>query len=495
MNRTTLNQSKTNNLVQNQFQVQTNLAGSTHSSNAALSSNIRVRRSASQSQTKSATPSYTRLEAESLKLSTYRSESNSSASNSKLISLSGGGKTEKGKATGTFKGSAGIYDVVLAYYDENDGVSKITTRIDGKTLTTVTPDKNLGNSGAIGATQVRQTIATNVTLKQGASIEISGEESRYEHARVDYIDFVLKKPSSTPSPTPPLTPTPSPKPAPVTSAPVPVPVKPTPVTSAPTSGKPNPNNLIFVNDFEDGNFTGNGQWKGFYTERPNEKAIQVVGSPAGTGKAARFELNRNDKDVAGSRRSELFSPTTDTGALSNDRWYGFRIFIPQDWQADPNSSDIITQWHEYPDFDLGEGWRSPPLYLRARGDNFEVLTRWDSRPKTLKNTPEGSATLWQGAYKRGQWSEIVFHTKFSYKSDGLTEMWLDGKKAFSHKGPNYYNDAQGPYFKTGIYKADWKWSPSKSSVNNARVLYVDEVRVGNENASYTDVAPSSYPGV
>ena len=69
----------------------------------------------------------------------------------------------------------------------------------------------------------------------------------------------------------------------------------------------------------------------------------------------------------------------------------------------------------------------------------------------------------------------------------------DGKQVLNHKGPNCYNDPNGPYFKIGIYHPAWKDFEATSFnaekvVIPRKVIYHDEVRVA-ANASYEAVAP------
>ena len=47
-----------------------------------------------------------------------------------------------------------------------------------------------------------------------------------------------------------------------------------------------------------------------------------------------------------------------------ERWYAFSTYVPANWTADPYR-DIVAQWHEMPDRDLGEIWRIPPLSSRS----------------------------------------------------------------------------------------------------------------------------------
>lgn len=63
-----------------------------------------------------------RIEAENMSLSTYRVEGGASfASNNAMISFLDGATGESGTATASFSGAATHYDVVVAYFDENDG--------------------------------------------------------------------------------------------------------------------------------------------------------------------------------------------------------------------------------------------------------------------------------------------------------------------------------------------------------------------------------------
>ncbi|PRX38587.1 DUF4377 domain-containing protein, partial [Salegentibacter salegens] len=49
---------------------------------------------------------------------------------------------------------------------------------------------------------------------------------------------------------------------------------------------------------------------------------------------------------------------------------------------------------------------------------------------------------------------------------------------------NSYNDEKYPYFKFGVYK--WKWGTAATQ----RVIYYDEVRIGDKNSSYEEVKPN-----
>lgn len=172
-----------------------------------------------------------------------------------------------------------------------------------------------------------------------------------------------------------------------------------------------------------------------------------------------------------------------------DYWYGFSVFLPNDYVADP-IWEIVAQWHAVPDKSLGEIDVNPPIALHSEKGKWKVSTIWDSRQVTTKDY-EGSRDYDLGNYKRGAWTDFVFHIKWSPHSDGLLEVWKDGQNVVSTKGPIGYNDAVGPYFKFGLYKG-WRDRSSPAGVVSTRTLYHDAIRVASgPNAKYEDVAPSN----
>ena len=197
----------------------------------------------------------------------------------------------------------------------------------------------------------------------------------------------------------------------------------------------------------------------------------------------------------GEIRSEVEGPWANVG---EEYWYGFSIFLPEDFIVNDNW-EILAQWHGYPDFDIGEDWRCPVMALLTSNPNYTsswgkwtLNLRYDSKENTIvggKEVYEGENTFELGAWETGVWTDWVFHVRWSYESDGLLEIWKNGVKILYYKGPNAFNDAEGPYFKMGIYTAD---------VPCARIVYHDEFRMADANSTYEDVAPkesSSEPSV
>ena len=235
---------------------------------------------------------------------------------------------------------------------------------------------------------------------------------------------------------------------------------------------------IFTGNFEKGDFSG---WQ---QEVCCDYSAQIVSSPKRAGRyATKFKLYKTDPDVSSSRRAELrLKPVP----ANSERWYGFSVFVPQEYAKD-RSYEIITQWAALPDFDLGETWRTPVLTLSIKNDQFRVSNRWDFKPVNVIFKEAGSQGWNLGTIAKGQWTDWVFHVKWSHKPDGLIEVWKNGKLVVSKAGPNNYNDKRGPFLKMGIYKPDWKYN--NKSKTTERVIYFDEVRIGDARANYKDVVP------
>ncbi|MGA9380813.1 MAG: GDSL-type esterase/lipase family protein [Phormidium sp.] len=137
-----------------------------------------------------------RVQAEEMTLTNYRVETeNATALGRKLIGLSSSNPT--GKASFNFNGTSGNYDIVVGFYDENDGQASLAFKAGSKLLDQWTLDKKLGSAGADSKTLQRRTVATNFSLKNGTNIEIEGIVNQSEFARVDYIEFIPKESLST----------------------------------------------------------------------------------------------------------------------------------------------------------------------------------------------------------------------------------------------------------------------------------------------------------
>lgn len=192
--------------------------------------------------------------------------------------------------------------------------------------------------------------------------------------------------------------------------------------------------------------------------------------------AARFDLRKADRRI----RSEIVLPSE----TQSNRWYGMSFYLPNnfwDTDKDPDAWDIITQWHGVDD--AGEPARTPPISLVVMKGQLKLVVYWATKSINTNATVSGKKVFPIGPIQKNKWVDMVYHINFSDKSDGVIEVWKSGKKVVDYRGPNCYNDKYYPYFKAGIYKRKW-------NKITQRVVYLDDVRSGNGNATYKDVSPS-----
>lgn len=233
--------------------------------------------------------------------------------------------------------------------------------------------------------------------------------------------------------------------------------------------------IIYSNSFE-----GNFEKKSVILEACCDKSVIATSELAKTGKKSlRFELNDTDSIVEGGKRSEMIFRYEETPNI--ERWYKFSTYFPNDNGID-SIPEIIAQWHEIPDWNLGESWRSPPVSLQIKNGFLYVVIIWASEKVNTYKSISGQKTFKIGKVKTGRWDEWIFHIKFSYQNKGRIQLWRKGKLVLDYQGPNYYNDEKGPYFKMGIYKWEWNNSATKRSIHK-RVLYIDDVIIGNQKAT------------
>jgi hypothetical protein len=235
--------------------------------------------------------------------------------------------------------------------------------------------------------------------------------------------------------------------------------------------------LLFISDFEDQNLKG---W-------------QASGNPSTVAqrptRAGRFALRSSlDRDTDRyPDRTEVSGPRAEIG---KEYWYGFSIFLPEDYVPD-RVWEIVAQWHAAPDFDIGEQWRNPVMALSTTAGRWGWVSRWDAKRNTFQSGRReygGTREYDLGPYQRGVWTDWVVHVKWSYKPDGFLQVWRDGRQVINQNGPNAFNDATGPFFKMGLYKG-WGGTRQRAGGVSRRVIYHDEFRMGDAEATYEDVAP------
>ncbi|MEE1822509.1 polysaccharide lyase [Streptomyces sp. BE20] len=217
---------------------------------------------------------------------------------------------------------------------------------------------------------------------------------------------------------------------------------------------------VFSDDFESGtvaNWTrqridGNG-------------SITVTGGPAGgSGLAGRFSVPNDGQ----SYRSEV--------AVNALGWGGYRFafadYLPADWVR-TSTETIVAQWHGYP---LADGSDTkPPIALTVKDGNWRLKVHWLTDPSTVQE-----AVIPLGAVQFGHWNQWAFDVTWSTATTpGSITVLRDGVQVGTHSGLNNYHQNQAPYFKTGIYRANWNPAKGISYPTGGPdvVLYSDSVVV------------------
>jgi hypothetical protein len=230
------------------------------------------------------------------------------------------------------------------------------------------------------------------------------------------------------------------------------------------------NNVILQSDFDDQSlklflnnetFRGTSSWN---VEKCCNHSIQLVPDPVRTGYSVQFIQGCNDPLVSNGLRAEIKISPSSNKDMQKDRWYSFKTYLPIDWNAGKTSNHlIVAQWHEIPDWNLGENWRSPPLSLQLFNNQWMVAVINSSLPvnsynsSTGKSITNGTVTQYMlGSFEPdvGRWVSWTFHVKWFWDNRGTLEVWKDDKKVVERLNlPVCFNDVNGPYFKAGIYRS------------------------------------------
>ncbi len=220
--------------------------------------------------------------------------------------------------------------------------------------------------------------------------------------------------------------------------------------------------VIFNETFE----TGKPFSRAFKLEAGKwDYALNSVNEPVFKGKrSVRFEIRKEQPLVSNGKRCEV---VIIKGLPSKEMWYSFAVFFPSQGFEIDNQRELINQWYQ-------KG--SPATSLRVRKDNMYLETG---------NLTDNRKHIVMAPLEKDTWHEIVLHFVHSHNEDGLIEIWYDRKKIITYHGGNMYDDVL-PKWKIGIYKTAFV---SNASMVKKRILYFDNIRVGNEKASYDLMQP------
>lgn len=158
--------------------------------------------------------------------------------------------------------------------------------------------------------------------------------------------------------------------------------------------------------------------------------------------------------------------------FGEERWYRFSVFIEDIGDQTPTDdrgrNTIVAQWHSSPDsLPRKESGRGPPLALRIHNGRWGIT--YGSDP-SFRSTAKYLANDWHllGPVETGRWIDWTFRVVWSYKEDGITQIWRDSDLVMDRAGANTFNDLRGVYLKLGLYHP-----------TGDQVIYLDNVSIRN----------------
>ena len=171
-------------------------------------------------------------------------------------------------------------------------------------------------------------------------------------------------------------------------------------------------------------------------------------------KAERFKLRAGDcskrnKDCLRDRERVEFLASGKQQPLGVDVWVGWSVLIPEDFPRQGEKMNVkLGQFHQL-------GGSGPELLFQLDDDSYAVAlndpSKLDSDPMRPSNGFQ-ITKLVSNKSMRGRWTRIVVNARWSRDNDGIVSVWVDGKKALSHSGPNT-NDTDKIYFRYGLYRS------------------------------------------
>ncbi len=189
-------------------------------------------------------------------------------------------------------------------------------------------------------------------------------------------------------------------------------------------------------------------------------------------------------------RNDFFAYGTKPEETKNERWFRFSINMPasgaEEWLPD-SLGDLFCQL-------ISGGKGGPILAFNGVNGNYKLEYRYSDRdPDTDTNPVVRSQSIFSLAIKKGIWIDWVFHVKFSpLTPEGIIEVWMNEGDGYAKMADlhdirfGFPSPITATHLDLGVYKWPWK-CPTNSPVRN-RTIYIDDVKIGTELATFEDLA-------
>lgn len=261
-------------------------------------------------------------------------------------------------------------------------------------------------------------------------------------------------------------------------------------SGAPRSSPGGRTGLIFEQTFDSGSFEGLDLQEGKRCSRVEGGLFRFSESPRRAGKyAMAHDISNCDE------RSEVEAPGT--LAVGKTYWIGWSFFAPKGFfKPGPSGKDgtLIQQmgnvgaWKDKHAGNLLTGCDGPAgstLGINPSGQSFNYNLRYfKNRDGQGRDVFACKHFSMPGGTDR--WHDFVMQlTLSSTPGQGAMRLWKDGTA---------FVDEQVPLMRPGDERFAWKMGAYTGNPGNGeRLVYTDELRVGDERASLADVSPGG-PG-
>jgi hypothetical protein len=187
-------------------------------------------------------------------------------------------------------------------------------------------------------------------------------------------------------------------------------------------------------------------------------------------RSARITVKEGDIEQRGDDGRRVERAELDSGhypLMGRDVWYGFAFLLPPEFPIIDNRL-VIASWKQS---DV-EG--SPLIGQRFRGGRHSLTIRPPGTTGSGKSYHLPNVRL-------GQWSDMVYHVRYSADEDGSIEVWMNGARVVAYRGATASKDGANRFYnKIGLYRDRWK---------EPMTMYVDNYTLGD---SFEAVDPASF---
>ena len=156
-----------------------------------------------------------------------------------------------------------------------------------------------------------------------------------------------------------------------------------------------------------------------------------------------------DSNVSGSgshERNDLTTSQTQTDCYEGrEQWWAHSTLFPSNFVIP--ASDGTYKFNLFFQFHHTGGTGQPNMAAEVMSNtNGGLRLRIYGGPSVDREQKRVSL----GPIQKNVWYDFVYHVKWSSKSDGLFDAWVNGKKVLTHRGPTLYA-GQGCYVKPSNY--------------------------------------------